>query len=127
MEKEVINAKSVPATFGPFSQAVKVPGYVFTSGQLGIDASSGNIVDGGIEQETRKAIENLKAILEASGSSLDQMLKTTVFITNMNDFAEMNQVYGNYFNGDYPARSTVEVSAPARNAKVEIEAIALCK
>ena len=127
MEKEIIVTRGAPPVFGPFSQAVKTEGYVFTSGQLGIDPSSGRLTEGGIVSETKQTFENLKAILEASGSSLEKVIKTTVFITDMNDFEKMNEVYGHYFKANYPARSTVQVSALAKNAKVEIDAIALSK
>jgi len=127
MEKEIIATKNAPAALGPHSQAVKAGGFVFTSGQLPLDPSSGKMVGDGIENETRQTLENLKAILEASGSSLNEVVKTTVFITDMDDFAKMNAIYGQYFAESFPARATVEVSGLAKNAKVEIQAIAMCE
>jgi len=125
VEKEIIFTKSAPAAIGPYSQAVKAGGLVFVSGQIGMDPSSGKMVESGIKGETKQVLENLKAILEAAGSSLGEVVKTTVFIVDMNDFAEMNAIYSQYFTKDLPARATVEVSTLAKGAKVEIEAIAI--
>ena len=122
-EKEIIVTKNAPAAFGPYSQAVKTGDLVITSGQVGMD-TSGKMVETGIEDETKLALENLKAILEAAGSSLSEVIKTTVFITDMNNFAKMNGIYSQYFTESFPARSTVGVSSLAKGAKVEIEAIA---
>ena len=126
VEKEIIATKNAPVAIGPYSLAVKAGGLLFVSGQLGIDPSSNKIVEGEIEAETRQALENLKVILQAAGSSLNEVVKTTVFITDMNDFAKMNGIYSQYFTQNYPARSTVEVQL-AKGAKVEIEAIAISK
>ncbi len=126
VEKEIIVTKNAPAAFGPYSQAVKAGDLIIASGQMGMD-TSGKMVETGIEDETKQALENLKAILEAAGSSLGEVVKTTVFITDMNNFAKMNGIYSQYFTEGFPARSTVEVSALAKGAKVEIEAIAICK
>ena len=122
-EKEIIVTKNAPAAFGPYSQAVKTGNLIIASGQMGMD-TSGKMVETGIEDETKQALENLKAILEAAGSSLSEVIKTTVFITDMNNFAKMNGIYSQYFTESFPARSTVGVSTLAKGAKVEIEAIA---
>ena len=127
IEKEIIVTRSAPAAFGPYSQAVKARGLVFVSGQLPMDPSSGKMVKSGIEDETKLVLENLKAILEMAGSSLGEVVKTTVFIADMSDFAKMNAIYGQYFTKDFPARATVEVSVLAKGANIEIEAIAICK
>ncbi len=123
-EKEIIATKNAPAAFGPYSQAVKAGDLIITAGQMGMDLS-GKMLETGIEDETKQTLENLKAILEAAGSSLGEVIKTTVFITDMNNYAKMNGIYSQYFTEGFPARSTVEVSALAKGAKVEIEAIAM--
>jgi 2-iminobutanoate/2-iminopropanoate deaminase len=121
-----IQTPKAPKAFGPFSQAVKIDNLVFTSGQLPLHPDTGEIVKGGIQAETRQVLQNLKAILAAAGSSLDLVIKATVFITNMKDFSKMNEVYAEFFPRQVPpARSCVEVSRLARGAQVEIEAIAL--
>ena len=125
-DKEVITTKNAPAAIGPYSLAVKTGNLLFVSGQMGIDPSSGKIVNDCVEDETRQALENLKAILQAAGSSLDKVVKTTVFITDINDFSKMNEVYSQYFTEGFPARSTVAVKL-VKGAKVEVEAIALVK
>lgn len=125
--KEIIVTNNAPGPTGPFSQAVKEGVFVFVSGQLGTDLSSGEIVEGGIEAETKQVVKNLRAILEAAGSSLAEVVKTTVYLTDWNNFAKMNEVYSKFFAKDFPARATVEVGALARGAKVEIDAIATSK
>lgn len=125
-KKEVITTKKAPAPLGPYSEAVKVGDFVFVSGQKGLNLS-GSMVPGGIEAETRQALENIKAILETAGSSLSEVVMTTVFITDMSEFAKMNGVYGQYFTEAPPARSTVEVSKIPGGGKVEISAIVVSK
>mgnify|MGYP006293078323 CR=1 FL=1 len=125
IERTTIESDGSPKAIGPYSQGIKANGFVFTSGILPLDAKSGNVVPGGIEAETRRTIENLIAVLEEGGASLETVVKTTVFMTDMGDFAEMNSVYGEYFGQDPPARATVEVGALAKGARVEIEAVAL--
>jgi 2-iminobutanoate/2-iminopropanoate deaminase len=125
IEREKIQSGGSPKAIGPYSQGIKANGFVFTSGILPLDVESGEVVPGGIEAETRKTIENLKAVLEEGGASLETVVKTTVFMTNMGDFAEMNRVYDEYFGKALPARATVEVGALAKGAQVEIEAVAL--
>jgi len=127
MGKEVINTKKAPAAIGPYSQAIKAGGLLFISGQLGIDPTSGKMIANDIRDETRLVLENIKAILKVSGSSLDKVVKTTVFVSDMNNFVKMNEIYGQYFNERPPARATVEVSRLPKDAKVEIDAIAICE
>jgi len=123
-----IKTEKAYQAFGPFSQGIKTETLVFTSGQLPIDPSSGEVVPGSIKDETRQVLVNLREVLVAAGSSLEDVIKTTVFITNMNEFPQVNEVYEEFFSKNiFPARSTVEVSRLARGAKVEIEAIALAR
>jgi 2-iminobutanoate/2-iminopropanoate deaminase len=124
MAQTVVSTKSAPAAIGPYSQAVITPqGLVFTAGQIPIDPSSGAVVAGDIRVQTARVMENLKAILAASGSGMERVVKTTVFLADMGDFAAMNEVYGNYFKTNPPARSTVQVSRLPKDVRIEIEAI----
>lgn len=123
--KEIISAEKAPKAIGPYSHGVKACHFIYTSGQLGMDPASGALVDGGVEAETRQALLNLKAVLEAGGSGLPHVLKTTVFLRDINDFSRMNTVYGEFFNDNPPARSAVQVAALPKNGAVEIEAVAL--
>ena len=120
-----INTPKAPAAFGPFVQGVKTDTLVFSTGQLPLDPATGELVSDDVQAQTRQVLINLKAILEAAGCSLDRVLKATVFITNMDDFDKMNEVYAGFFSDTPPARSCVAVSALAKGAKVEIEVIAL--
>lgn len=124
MPKEAILSAAAPAPVGPYSQAVKVGPLLFVSGQIPLD-SSGNKVAGSVTKETEQVLQNLQAVLEAAGARMDQVVKTTVFLTDLNDFKFMNQVYEKFFPGVPPARSTVQVVKLPRDAKVEIEAIAV--
>ena len=124
-KKEIVVADKAPKAIGPYSAAVKAGNLVFTAGQLGIDPESGEFVPGGIEAETRQALLNLTAVLEAAGSSLGSVVKTTVFLRDMNDFGVMNVIYGEFFTGDYPARSAVQAARLPKDGAVEIEAVAL--
>lgn len=124
VEKQVISSDSAPQAIGPYSIATRYGKLVYTAGQLGIDPEIGELAPGGIEAETRQALTNLKLVLEASGSSLDCVLKTTVFLRDMDDFVSMNAVYGEFFTGNYPARSAIQVAALPRGGAVEIEAVA---
>ena len=124
-EIKTIHTDNAPAAFGPFSQGVKTDSLVFATGQLPLDPTTGKVVSNDVQDQTRQVMKNLKSILEAGGSSLSRVLKATVFITSMDDFEKVNEVYAEFFSGNYPARSCIEVSGLAKEAKVEIEAIAL--
>lgn len=124
-EKHVVQTEKAPKALGPYSVAVQLGQLVFTSGQIGLDPVSNTIVEGGIEAETHQVLKNLQAVLEAAGSGLDKVVKTTVFLRDMGDFAKMNAVYGEYFTSAFPARSTVQVAALPKGVAVEIEAIAV--
>jgi 2-iminobutanoate/2-iminopropanoate deaminase len=124
MKRDPVMTRRAPAAVGPYSQAMKTDTLVFVSGQLGLDPESGTLNDG-IEAQTRQAMSNLAAVLEASGSSIDQVVKTTIFVVNMANFAAVNEIYGAAFAGSPPARSTVEVAALPLGGLVEIEAVAL--
>jgi 2-iminobutanoate/2-iminopropanoate deaminase len=123
--KEIIKTDQAPKAIGPYSVGVKTPSFIFTAGQAGINPESGNLVDGGIENETRQTLINIQHILEDAGSSMGLVVKTTVFLQDMADFTRMNVVYAEFFKSDPPARSTVQVAALPEGATVEIEAIAL--
>ena len=122
--RKIISTEKAPAAIGPYVQANVVGNLVFTSGQLGLVPETGEFAEGGVEEQTRQAFENLKAILEEAGSGLDKIIKTTCFLQNMDDFAKMNAVYASYFDGDFPSRSAVEVVRLPKGGLVEIEAIA---
>ena len=127
MEKQV-RTQGAPQAIGPYSQAVKSGGLLFASGQVALDPATGSIVTGGIVEQTERVMKNIAAVLEASGTSFDKVIKSTVFLKDMGDFAKMNEIYGRYVSGDgriAPARSTVEVSRLPKDALVEIEVIAL--
>ncbi len=126
-KRSVITAEKAPKAIGPYSVAIRAGEFIFVSGTLGIHPETGDLVAGGIEAQTRKALENLANVLEAGGSSLGQVVKTTVFLQDMGEFPAMNNVYASFFSQDPPARSTVEVAALPKGAAVEIEAIALVK
>ena len=123
--KKIINTERAPEPIGPYNQAVKSGHQLYTSGQIPIDPTTGEMVSGGIREQTIQVLENLKAVLEAAGSTLDDTIKTTVFLADMADFPELNTIYAEYFGEDNaPARSTVQVAALPKGALVEIEAIA---
>ncbi len=126
--KQIIETEYAPQAIGPYSQAVRAGDFVFASGQIPLDPKTGEFVAGGITEQTAQVLRNLKAVLEAAGTSLAQVVKTTVFLADMNDFAAMNEVYGQFFSVDAsapPARATVEAARLPRDARVEIEAIAI--
>ena len=122
--KEIIATEKAPAAIGPYSQAVKVGNLLFTSGMIPIDPATNTLVEGGIEVQAERALENVKALLEASGTSLDKVVKTVVFIKDMNDFAKVNEIYAKYFTENFPARSCVEVARLPKDVLIEMEAIA---
>ena len=125
MNKTIIATDKSPAAIGPYSQAVEVNGSLYTSGMIPVIPATGEIVEGGVEEQTKQVFENLKALLAAADSSLDRVFKTTVFIKDMNDFAKINAVYASYFDGDFPARSCVEVARLPKDVLLEVEVIAL--
>lgn len=122
--KEVINTTKAPAAIGPYSQAIKVGNLVYTSGQIPIDPTTGAFVEGGIKEQTRQSLANIKAILAEAGLNMSNVVKTTVFLADMNDFADMNAVYAEFFMEPYPARSAVAVKTLPKGALVEIEVVA---
>lgn len=125
--KKVVKTDAAPGALGPYSQAIVAGGVVYCAGQIPLDPATGNIVSGGIAEQTEQVLKNLRAVLKAAGSDLDRAVKTTVFIKDMNDFGAMNEVYGRpeYFGAQPPARSTVEVARLPRDVAVEIEVVAL--
>lgn len=125
MKKKVIQTDKAPKAIGPYSQAIRADSMIFTAGQIGLDPSTGELVAGGIEEQTRQALNNLRNVLEAAGSNFDHVVKTTVFLKAMGDFPQMNAIYAEYFGENPPARSTVAVAALPKSGVVEIEAIAL--
>ena len=125
--KKVVKSDAAPGALGPYSQAIVAGGVVYCAGQIPLDPATGNIVSGGIAQQTEQVLKNLRSVLKAAGSDLDRAVKTTVFLKDMNDFGAMNEVYGRpeYFGAAPPARSTVEVARLPRDVRVEIEVVAL--
>ena len=123
--REIIQTEHAPQAIGPYSQAVKVNGLVFASGQIPTDPATGQFVAGGIKEQTEQVLKNLSAVLEAAGSGLKQVVKTTVFLIDMDEFVAMNEVYGRFFTEQPPARATVQAARLPRDARVEIEAIGL--
>ncbi len=121
---EIISTEKAPAAIGPYSQAVKTGNLIYTSGMIPIDPATGALVEGGIEVQAERALMNVKALLEASGSSMDKVVKTVVFIKNMDDFAKVNEIYAKFFTSNYPARSCVEVARLPKDVLIEMEAIA---
>ena len=122
--KKVINTKAAPAAIGPYSQAIRVGNLVYTSGQIPIDPATGSFVEGGVKEQTRQSLLNVKAILAEAGLTMGDVVKTTVFLADMNDFADMNSVYAEFFTEPYPARSAVAVKTLPKGALVEIEVVA---
>ncbi len=123
--KKIISTDNAPAAIGPYSQAIEANGMLFLSGMLPIDPSNGNIVSGGVKEQTTQIFRNIEAVLTAAGVTMDNIVKTTVFLDDMSLFAEMNEVYGSCFTGTFPARSAFAVKALPKNALVEIEVIAV--
>jgi 2-iminobutanoate/2-iminopropanoate deaminase len=125
MTRESVQTDKAPKAIGPYEQAIKANGFIYTAGQIPIDPKTGNLVEGDISAQTRQVLENLKAVLEAGGSALDRVVKATVFLKNMADFAAMNEVYAQYLGSAKPARSTVAVAELPRGALIEIDLVAL--
>ena len=123
--RERVQTDRAPAAIGPYSQAIRAGGFVFASGQIPTDPATGEFVKGGVAEQTEQVLKNLAAVLEAAGSGLDQVVKTTVFLADMKEFARMNEVYAKFFTGAPPARATVAAAGLPRDARVEIEAVAL--
>ena len=127
MKKEVIQTDKAPKALGPYSQAIQAGNLLFLSGQIPIDPATGELVKGDIADKTRRVMENIKAVLESQGLSMEDVVKSTVFLKSINDFPRFNEVYATYFRSAPPARSTVEVSRMARDADIEIEMIAMVR
>jgi len=125
MTRTVVSAQDAPAALGPYSHAIRANGFVFTAGQVGIVPGSGALAEGGVEAQTRQVLENISAVLRAAGTSLERVVKTTVFLADMDDFATVNGIYAQYFRQEPPARSAVEVARLPLGALVEIETVAL--
>jgi 2-iminobutanoate/2-iminopropanoate deaminase len=125
--KQAISTKNAPVAIGPYSQAIKAGEFIFLSGQLGIDPETGDFVSGTVTEQTGQVFKNIRAVLAAAGSSLDRVVKTTVFLSDIADFASVNEVYARHFNEPYPARSAFAVKTLPKNALVEIEVIAVLK
>ena len=123
--RQIVQTKQAPGAIGPYSQAVIANGFVFTSGQIPIDPATGQFVSGGIAEQTQQVLKNLTAVLEAAGSNLQQVVKTTVYLADMQDFTAMNEVYATFFGTEPPARSTVQAAGLPRDARVEIDVVAL--
>ena len=124
MSRETIHSDNAPPAMGPYSQAIRSDGWVFCAGQVGLDPATGEMVPGGVAEQTRRVLENLRAVLDAAGCSHDDVVKTTVYLSDLDDFAAMNEVYAEFFSEAPPARATVEVSRLPAGARVEIDAVA---
>ena len=121
--KKIISTDKAPAAIGPYSQAIEINGLIFTSGVIPIVPSTGELVNGGIEEQAEQALSNLAALIQASGAKLEHTIKTTVYIKNMDDFTKINEIYAKYFTSDFPARSCVEVARLPKDVLIEIEAM----
>ena len=121
---KAISTTKAPGALGPYSQGIQVGEFIYTSGQIPIDPATGAFAEGGIKEQTRQSLQNIQAILKEAGSSMDKVVKTTVFLADMNDFADMNSVYAEFFSEPYPARSAVAVKTLPKNALIEIEVVA---
>ena len=125
MKKNVIHTDKAPKAIGPYSQAIRTDSMVYTAGQIGIDPATGELIGSTVEEQTRQALTNLRGVLEAAGSNMDQVVKATVFLKDMNDFAKMNPIYAEFFGENPPARSTIAVAGLPKGGLVEIEVVAL--
>jgi len=126
VSKRIIQTELAPAAIGPYSQAIRIGDFLYTSGQIALDPKSGKFLSGEIKEETEQTLRNISAILQADGLELENVIKTTVYLSNLNDFVQMNQIYEKYFSKNKPARACVQVAALPKGAKIEIEAIASC-
>ena len=126
MIKRIIQTEQAPAAIGPYSQAIRIGDFLYTSGQIALDPESGIFLSGEIEEETEQTLKNISAILQAGGVNFEDVIKTTVYLSDLNDFTRMNQVYEKYFSKNKPARACVQVAALPKGAKIEIDAIANC-
>jgi 2-iminobutanoate/2-iminopropanoate deaminase len=124
MLKKIIQSKKAPEPIGPYSQAIQLDNLIFTSGQVAIDPETGNLINGDVKVQTKRVLENLLAVLEEAGASLDTVVKTTIYLKQMDDFAEVNEIYAEYFNRSLPARSTIEVARLPKDVLIEIDCIA---
>ncbi|MCE9644865.1 MAG: RidA family protein [Chloroflexi bacterium] len=125
MKKKIIHTEKAPKAIGPYSQAIRTESMVYTAGQIGLDPVSGELVSASVEEQTRQALTNIRNVLETAGSSIDNVVKTTVFLKDMNDFSKMNAIYAEFFGENPPARSTIAVAGLPKGGLVEIEAVAL--
>jgi 2-iminobutanoate/2-iminopropanoate deaminase len=125
-DRSCVSTERAPAAIGPYSQAVKIDGWVYTAGQIPLDPASGELVGGGIAAETEQVLHNLAAVLQAAGSGLDRVVKTTVYLADMGEFAQMNEVYARFFPTDPPARAAIQAAALPRGVRVEIDCVATC-
>lgn len=121
--KKIISTKSAPQAIGPYSQAVEYNNLIFCSGQIAIDPQSGDMIGGGIEEQTKRVMENLKAVVESAGSNMEKVLKATIYLTDLSNFQTVNEIYGSYFKKNPPARATIEVTSLPKSAQVEIELV----
>lgn len=124
MNKKIIETDQAPAAIGPYSQAVAIDGAVYVSGQIPLDPVSGEVVEGGLSGQTKQVLENLKAVVEAAGGEMSSVVKVTIYLTDMSQFATVNEIYGSYFSAPFPARACVEVSALPKGVEVEMDAVA---
>lgn len=127
ISKKVIETPNAPAAIGPYSQAVSVDGWTFLSGQIPLDPKTGAIVSNDVAEQTKRVLDNIRAVMEKAGGTMQNIVKTNIYIIDMNDFAKVNEVYKQYFSGEFPARATVQVSRLPKDVKVEIDAIACIK
>ena len=125
--KRAVETTNAPKAIGPYSQAIVANGFVYTAGQVGADPKTGTLVEGGIEAQTEQVLKNIETVLKAAGSSMDDVVKTTVFLADMNDFGKMNEIYAKRFKAPFPARSTIQAARLPRDAKIEIEAVAVVR
>lgn len=126
MSKRIIQTELAPAAIGPYSQAIRIGDFLYTSGQIALDPKSGKFLSGEIKEETEQTLRNISAILQADGLELENVIKTTVYLSDLNDFVQMNKIYEKYFSENKPARACVQVAALPKGAKIEIDAIASC-